>query len=130
MKPIEEQKTITVYRCTDCNSEHGLQQNAEACCGCNECGGPTTAEMRNERSEPGGYDVRRLCSWCRLRLWIKRQQDRVRYNGTHVESAKRDLAQREKELERSQKELADLIAKRDALPPKPRQPKPKKEEAP
>lgn len=126
MKPLEEQKTITVYKCGDCGSEYGLKESAETCCGCTECGGPTTPEERKvKHSEPGGYDVRRLCSWCRLRLWVKRKQDEVRRLGAHVESAKFDVVRREELLARSETELTALIAKRDALPPKPRIMKPK-----
>jgi hypothetical protein len=54
----------------------------------------------------------------------------VRLTGTHVENAKRKVIACEAELATEQSVLNGLIARREALPPKPRVAKPKKEEKP
>lgn len=126
MKPIQEQKTITVYRCADCGSEHGDAARAETCCACTQCEGPTTAEDKVRArggSKVSYYRFDLLCEWCHLRKKVKTQQDTVRRQETYVEQAKRRLQATENELAKEQRELDALTAKRDALPPKPRQPK-------
>lgn len=123
MKPIEETKTITVYKCADCEKEHGRPDAAEQCCACTQCGGPTTAE--DKKVARGGspshyYRHDLLCTWCCVRKKVKAQQDCVRRVEQGVEHAKRTLAGCENNLVRERRELEALIAKRDALPPKPR----------
>jgi hypothetical protein len=126
MKPIEETKTITVYKCPDCKKEHGGTVRAEQCCACTVCGGPTTAEDRKfaRGGSPSGYYRHDLaCAWCCIRKQVKSQQDCVRRYEQGVEHAKRTLEGAQRNLADEQRELALLIAKRDALPPKPRAPK-------
>jgi hypothetical protein len=122
MKPIEEQKTITVYKCPDCKKEHGDETRAEQCCACHHCMGPTTAEDKKiAKGIYRSYLHELLCEWCRVRRDVKSKQDQVRREESHVEQAKSRLAGAERELKKRHDELAALVAKRDALPPKPRQ---------
>lgn len=127
MKPIEEQKTITVYKCGDCGREHSDASSAESCCACTSCGGPTTAEDRKIARGVGGsvyyYRTDLVCEWCRVRKSVKAQQEKVHREESNVEQAKRRLEAAERELKKEQDELAQRTAKRDALPPKPRAPK-------
>lgn len=131
MKPIEETKTITVFKCTDCGHEHGDAKRAEDCCACTQCLGPTTHEdkkIARGGSQISYYRTDLLCEWCRIRKKVKTQQDCVRRCEQGVAHAKSTLEGAQRNLAKEQAELAELIAKRDALPPKPRQPKEKKEE--
>lgn len=127
MKPIKETKTITVYKCADCSKEHGLPANAETCCACCACQGPTNAE--DKKIAHGGstsyYRSDLLCTWCRIRRDVKTQQDHVRRCEAKLQAAKRALEHVEQELKRYQAELEALTTTRDTLPSKPRQPKPK-----
>jgi hypothetical protein len=123
MKAVEATKTVTVYTCALCNREHGLKENAENCCACYDCAGPTTAEERATKGLPGGYDYERLCSWCRVRRYVKRAQDWVRSAENRVKDADHALATAKTELEGRQADLAKYVAQREALPPKPRQAK-------
>lgn len=69
MKPLEEQKTITIYKCADCGKEYGDTVRAEQCCACVECMGPTTAD--DKKMARGGssnyYRSDLACEWCRVR---------------------------------------------------------------
>lgn len=124
MKPIEEQKTITIYKCADCGKESGNQTHAEQCCACSGCGGPTSAE--DKKIAKGGlyfYSRDLLCEWCRVRKEVKTQQDKVRRQEDDVKNAQRRLEAEQRELKQDQDTLTVLLAKRDALPPKPRQKK-------
>jgi hypothetical protein len=131
VKPIEETKTVTVYKCADCGKEYENPHGAEQCCACCTCGGPTSAE--DKKIARGGsssyYRSDLLCEWCRIRKDVKALQDRVRHAESHVEQARTRFVALGNELKKRQEELAALTAKRDALPPKPRAPKEKKESA-
>lgn len=124
MKPIEETKTITVFKCADCDKEHSDSPRAELCCACTLCEGPTTAEdkkIARGGSQFGGFYRRDLaCEWCRARKAVKVTQDRMRTVEAHVKEAERRLEGAKRELANTEAELSALVTKRDALPPKPR----------